>query len=118
MTCEGVSSHRWNVYQHRAPLKKPEQSCVFSEFWWFCVQTHTGHYLLIWPITRELTLRGEEAADRPNVMLGKDGDVYKLITDIVPSGRNNLGCEGQRCIKKKKEKQNRNVAILTGESNK
>ena len=47
-----------------------------------------------------LTLKGED--DSPRVMLGKDGDVYRLITDMVPSGRNNLGCEGQRCIKKMK----------------
>lgn len=44
-----------------------------------------------------LTLIWEEVAERPRVMLGKEGDVYKLRRlDIEPSGRNNLGCDGQR----------------------
>lgn len=43
-----------------------------------------------------LTLIGEGAAERPRVMLGKEGDVYKLSMVTEPSGRNNLGCEGHR----------------------
>lgn len=41
-----------------------------------------------------LTLMGEDAAESPKEMLGKEGDVYKLSMDTEPSGRNNLGCEG------------------------
>lgn len=42
---------------------------------------------------------GEDAAESPKEMLGKEGDVYKLSMDTEPSGRNNLGCEGHLYIK-------------------
>lgn len=39
----------------------------------------------------------EDAVESPKEMLGKEGDVYKLSTDMDPSGWNNRGWEGHLC---------------------
>lgn len=38
-----------------------------------------------------LTLMVEDAVESPKEMLGKEGDVYKLSTDMDPSGWNSRG---------------------------
>lgn len=35
--------------------------------------------------------------ESPKEMLGKEGDVYKLSTDMDPSGWNSRGWEGHLC---------------------
>lgn len=44
-----------------------------------------------------LTLMVEDAVESPKEMLGKEGDVYKLSTDMDPSGWNSRGWEGHLC---------------------
>lgn len=44
-----------------------------------------------------LTLMVEDALESPKEMLGKEGDVYKLSTDMDPSGWNSRGWEGHLC---------------------
>lgn len=50
---------------------------------------------------------GEDAAEIPKEMLGKEGDVYKLSMDTEPSGRNSLGCEGHLCSRERETGQDR-----------
>lgn len=52
----------------------------------------------------------EDAVESPKEMLGKEGDVYKLSTDMDPSGWNNLGCEGHLCIEHGAQSTNREVS--------